>query len=95
MPPGTPARAHGFLDMQRQLLVLGLTFLGLAAFSFLAVWAFSSGPRLSSGLRALGAVWPYLAASALITGAFAGLFMWLAFYSANYGYDNRGDPEDR
>jgi hypothetical protein len=80
--------------MQRRLLVLGLTFLGLAVSSLLVVWAFSSGSRLSSGLRAIGAVWPYLAGGALITGAFAGLFMWLAFYSASYGYRDRADPED-
>jgi hypothetical protein len=81
------------MDMQRQLLVLGLTFLGLAVFSFLAVWAFSSGPRLSSGLRSLGAVWPYLAGGALVTGAFAGLIVWLAFYSATFGFER--DPDDR
>jgi hypothetical protein len=81
--------------MQRNLLVLGLTFLGLAGFSVLAGWAFFSGSRLHDGLRTLGAVWPYLAGGALVTGAFAALFMWLAFYSANYGYDDRVDLEDR
>nr|MEA2797685.1 hypothetical protein [Phenylobacterium sp.] len=81
--------------MQRHLLVLGLTFLCLAGFSLLTGWAFFSDTRLSDGLRTLGAVWPYLAGGALVTGAFAGLFMWLAFYSANHGYDDRADPEDR
>jgi hypothetical protein len=81
--------------MQRHLLVLGLTFLGLAGFSVLAGWAFFSGSRLKDGLRTLGAVWPYLAGGALVTGAFAALFMWLAFYSANHGYDEPADPEGR
>ena len=79
--------------MQRHLLVLGLTFVGLAGFSLLAGWAFFSDSSLSNGLRTLGAVWPYLLGAAVITAAFAGLFMWLAFYSANNGYDDRIDPE--
>jgi hypothetical protein len=79
--------------MQRHLLVLGLTFVGLAGFSVLAGWAFFSSSGVSNGLRTLGAVWPYLLGGALVTGAFAGLFMWLAFYSANHGYDDRVDPE--
>jgi hypothetical protein len=79
--------------MQRHLLVLGLTFLGLAGFSVLAGWAFFSGSNLGDAWRTLGAVWPYLLGAAVVTGAFAGLFMWLAFYSANNGYDDRIDPE--
>ncbi len=81
--------------MNRHLLVLGLTFLALAGFSLLAGWAFFSDTGVSDGLRTLGAVWPYLAGAGAVTAAFAGLFMWLAFYSANHGYDDRVDPKGR
>jgi hypothetical protein len=79
--------------MQRHLVVLGLTFLGLAGFSLLAGWAFFSSSGVTNGLRTLGVIWPYLLGGGAITGAFAALFMWLAFYSANHGYDDRVDPE--
>ena len=81
--------------MRRHLLVLGLTFLGLAGFSVLAGWAFFSSSRANDSWRTLGAVWPYLLGGGLVTAAFAGLFMWLAFYSANHGYDDRIDPDGR
>jgi hypothetical protein len=81
--------------MQRHPLIVVLTFVGLAGFSLLAGWAFFSGSNLSDSWRTLAAVWPYLLVAAVITAAFAGLFMWLAFYSTRNGYDDRIDPDRR
>ncbi|WP_372786758.1 hypothetical protein [Phenylobacterium sp.] len=77
------------------MIVLGLTFLALAGFSLVAGWAFFSNSGVSDGLRTLGVIWPYLAGGGAVTAAFAALFMWLAFYSANHGYDDPIDPDGR
>ena len=81
--------------MRKHAIVLGLAFLGLAAFAVFAGWAFFAGTRLQGGWRSLGPIWPYLAGGALIAMALAGFLTWLAFYSANHGYDDRIDPDDR
>jgi len=79
--------------MRRHALVLGLTFLGLAVFAVFAGWAFFEGSRLGGGWRSLGPIWPYVAGGVLVVGALAGVLMWLAFYSANHGYDEPYDPD--
>ena len=79
--------------MFKRLLTLSLQFLGLAALSGWASWAFFASAGLNGGLRTLGAIWPYLAVAAILTASAAGLFVWLAFYSANHGYDERQNTE--
>jgi hypothetical protein len=79
--------------MRKHAVVLGLTFAGLAVFAVLAGWATFEGSRAGGGWRSLGPIWPYLVGGALVVAALAAFLMWLAFYSANHGYDDRIDPE--
>ncbi len=79
--------------MRRHAIFLGLSFLGLAAFALFTGWAFFAASRIGGGWRSLGPIWPYVAGGALVVGALAGFLMWLAFYSANHGYDDRADGE--
>jgi H+/Cl- antiporter ClcA len=66
---------------------------GLAAFALFMGWAFYQVSQSAHGLRSLGPIWPYAVGGALIVGALSGFFMWLAFYSANHGYDDPDRPE--
>lgn len=79
--------------MRKHAFVLGLTFAGLAAFAVFAGWAFYEGSQLGGGWASLGPVWPYVLGGAVVVAALAGFLMWLAFYSARHGYDDRVDPE--
>jgi 4-hydroxybenzoate polyprenyltransferase len=80
--------------MRKHALVLGLTFLGLALFALFAGWAFFAGSRLSGGWGSLGPIWPYVLAGVVVVAALTAFFMWLAFYSANHGYDDRIDRDE-
>lgn len=79
--------------MGKHTAVLGLSFVGLAGFALFAGWAFFAGSHIGGGWRTLGPVWPYVAGGAAVVAALTGFLMWLAFYSANHGYDDRIDPE--
>jgi len=79
--------------MRKHAIVLGLSLLGLCAFAFLAGWATFNDSRLGGGGRSLGPMLPYLLVFGLLVAALAGFLVWLAFYSANQGYDDRIDPE--
>jgi hypothetical protein len=74
-------------------LVVGLGFIALAAFAVLAGWAFFEGSKLGDGWRSLGPIWPYVVGGVIVVGGLAGFLMWLAFYSAKHGYDDRIDPD--
>lgn len=78
--------------MRKHALVLGLTFLGLAAFAVFAGWTFFSSSNLSDGWRSLGPLWPYVAGGLVIASALAGLLFWLAFYAARHRFE---DDKDR
>jgi hypothetical protein len=80
--------------MRKHAVVLGLTFIGFAAFAVFAGWAFFEGSRIGGGWRTLGPIWPYVAGGVLVVGALTGVLMRLAFYSANHGYDDRIDSDD-
>jgi hypothetical protein len=79
--------------MRKHAIILGLTFAGLAAFAVFAGWAFFAGSKLGGGWRTLGPVWPYVLGTCLVMGGLWAFLIWLAFYSANHGYDDRIDPE--
>jgi hypothetical protein len=79
--------------MRKHLVVVGLAFLALAAFAVFAGWAFFEGSQVGGGWRSLGPIWPYVAGGVLIVAALAGFLMWLAFYSANHGYDEPYDVD--
>jgi hypothetical protein len=74
--------------MRKHALLFTLTFLGLAAFAVFTGWAFMA---TGGGWRSLAPIWPYVLGGAVVTGALAGALMWLVFYSANHGYDDRID----
>jgi hypothetical protein len=74
---------------------LTMIFLGLAAFAVFAGWAFFAASRLDGGWGSLGPIWPFVAGGVVMVGALTGGLMWLAFYSANNGYDDRIEPDDR
>jgi hypothetical protein len=79
--------------MRRHAVVLGLTFVALAAVAVWAGWVFFAGASHGSEWRLIGPYWPYLAAGCMTFAALAGVLVWLAFYSASHGYDDRIDPE--
>jgi hypothetical protein len=79
--------------MGKHAVILGLTFVGLAAFAVFAGWAFFEGSKLGGGWRSLGPIWPYVAGGLVVVGALTGVLMWLAFYSARHGYDDRVDRD--
>jgi 4-hydroxybenzoate polyprenyltransferase len=79
--------------MRKHIVVLGVAIVGLAAFAVFAGWAFVEGSQLGGGWRSLGPIWPYVVGGVLIVAALAGFLMWLAFYSANHGYDEPYDVD--
>lgn len=80
--------------MGKHGVILGLSFLGLAAFAVFAGWAFFAADKIGGGWRSsLAPIWPYVAGGAVVVAALSGFLMWLAFYSANHGYDDRIDPD--
>lgn len=79
--------------MKKHAIVLGLTFLGLAGFAMFAGWAFFASSKLGGGWRSLGPIWPYVVGGVVVVAALAGVLMWLAFYSANHGFDEPYDPD--
>jgi hypothetical protein len=80
--------------MRKHAVVLGLTFLGLTLFALFAGWAFYEGAQIGGGWASLGPIWPYVVGGVVVVAALAGFLMWLAFYSASHGYDDRIDPHD-
>jgi hypothetical protein len=80
--------------MRGHAIVMGLSFLGLAGFALFTGWAFYATKDLGKGWRDLLPIWPYVVGGVAATAILAGFFMWLAFYSANHGYDDRIDPDD-
>jgi hypothetical protein len=67
---------------------------GLAIFAAFAAWAFTQGEHLGGGWGSLRPIWPYVVGGVLITALLGGALMWLAFYSADHGYDDRIDSDD-
>ncbi|HEY8615642.1 hypothetical protein [Phenylobacterium sp.] len=83
-----------WFGMRKHAVVLGMAFLGLAAFALFAGWAFYEGAQVGGGWASLGPIWPYVVGGVIVVGGLAGFLMWLAFYSANNGYDERIDRSD-
>ena len=77
--------------MRKNAVLLTLTLLGLVVFAGFAGWAFYATSKLDGGWASLAPVWPFVAGGLLMVGALTGVLMWLAFYSANHGYDDRND----
>ena len=84
----------GWAFMRKHAVVMGLSFLALAGFALFAGWAFFATKDMGAGWRDLAPIWPYVLGGVAVTAILAGFLMWLAFYSANHGYDDRIDPDD-
>ena len=80
--------------MRRNAVFLIATFIGLAVFAAFAAWAFMVTSKLDGGWQSLLPIWPYVLGGLITVAALAGGLMWLAFYSANHGYDDRIDSDD-
>jgi len=80
--------------MRGTTIILTLTGVFLLAFATFTVWATMALGRMGSGWSGLIPIWPYVAGGVVATAALAGGLMWLAFYSANHGYDDGVDNHD-
>lgn len=80
--------------MRRNAPVLIVTALGLAAFAVFAAWAFREAGDMGQGWSGLTHIWPYVAGGVIVVAALTGGLMWLAFFSARRGYDDRQKPDD-
>ncbi|HYG26861.1 MAG TPA: hypothetical protein VD906_08135 [Caulobacteraceae bacterium] len=78
----------------RNLLLLLLTFLGLALFAAFVGWAFLAAEDLGGGWSGLRPILPMVIAGLLVVGGLTGGLMWLAFYSSRHGYDEPFDWDD-
>jgi hypothetical protein len=78
--------------MRKHATVVGLAFAGFAAFALYAGWAFYMGSRLGGGWRSLEPILPFVLGGCVAVAALTGALMWLVFYSADHGYDNRIAP---
>ncbi|THD59496.1 hypothetical protein [Phenylobacterium sp.] len=80
--------------MRKHALLFVLTFLAVAGILAFAGWAFFATAKMGTGWKSLLPIWPFVVGGVVATGGLAGLLMWLAFYSANHGYDDQTE-EDR
>jgi hypothetical protein len=92
--PEQSAKPSGWFAMRKHVAILALSFLALAGFALFAGWAFYATSKMGSGWADLRPIWPYVLGGVIVTAGLAGFLMWLAFYSANHGYDDRIDPDD-
>ena len=93
-PAEQPPSASGWSYMRKHAVVMGLSFLALAGFALFTGWAFFATKNMGNGWKDLGPIWPYVVGGVAVTAILAGFLMWLAFYSANHGYDDRIDSDD-
>ena len=74
---------------RRRAIGLGLTFVGLGAFALFAGWAFYKASQFGGGWRSLEPIWPFVLGGCVAVGVLTGALMWLVFYTADHGYDDR------
>jgi hypothetical protein len=77
--------------MRRHALVVGLALLGLAALAAFAGWAFFAVSQVGGGWRGLAPIWPFVLGAVVVVAILSGGLMWLAFYSANHGFDDHDE----
>ncbi|HEY2359450.1 MAG TPA: hypothetical protein VGH86_18530 [Phenylobacterium sp.] len=80
--------------LRKHAVLLIATFFGLAGFAAFVVWAILATSHTGGGWASLLPIWPYVLGGVIATGALTGVLMWLAFYSANKGYDDRAGHEE-
>jgi hypothetical protein len=69
--------------------LLAVLVAGILGYLGWALWSLRGTGSWTGGSWVLGAI---IVGGVLVTGALAGALMWLAFYSARRGYDDR--PQD-
>lgn len=80
--------------MGKPWAIMGMSLLVLAGFAAFTGWAFFATQKMGHGWSDLAPIWPYVVGGVAVTAILAGFLMWLAFYSANHGYDDRIDNDD-
>lgn len=73
----------------RRVVVLGIAFVALAAIAAYAGWAFHAASKIGFGWTGLRSALPYLLAGVVTVECVIAAFVWLAFFSARRGYDDR------
>lgn len=81
--------------MRGNLILLTAAGVFLLVFAAFTAWATLALGRIGTGWRGLIPIWPYVAGGVAVTAALAGGLMWLAFFSANHGYDDGVENHDR
>lgn len=79
----------------RRIPGLLFAFVAVAAIAAWIGWAFYAGSRIGEGWTELRPALPYLLAGVVTVECVIGAFVWLAFYSARRGYDDRAGLDDR
>jgi hypothetical protein len=75
--------------------VMGLGLAAAVGFLGFLGWAVWASSKQGSGWRGLIPIWPYVLGGVLVVGALTGGLMFLAFYSADHGYDEPLEPKDK
>jgi hypothetical protein len=79
---------------KRTAFGLGVAFLAVAIVGAYVAWAFRAAAKINLGWAGLRSAWPYLLAGVLTVEAMIIGFVWLAFYSARRGFDDRAGLND-
>jgi hypothetical protein len=80
--------------MRKSLIPLVLYLVGLTAFAIFAVFAVQQASQLGGGWGELKPILPFVIGGAIVVAALTGGLMWLAFYSARRGFDDRADQHE-
>jgi protein-S-isoprenylcysteine O-methyltransferase Ste14 len=80
--------------MGRHIAVIGLGFVALAVIAGAAGWVLFGAATPTPTGWSLGPIWLYVAGAVFLVGVLAAFFMWLTFYSANRGYDDRAGRDE-
>jgi protein-S-isoprenylcysteine O-methyltransferase Ste14 len=92
---GTAGRTARLVSgMGRRIAGIGLGFLALAALAGLGGWLFFGAATPTPAGWSLGPVWLYVAGVVFLVGVIAAFFMWLTFYSADHGFDDRAGKDE-
>lgn len=78
----------------RNLVLILVTFLGLALFGAFIGWAFYASEGLGGGWENLRPILPVVIIGLIVVGGLTGVLMWLAFYSSRSGYDEPFEWDD-
>jgi hypothetical protein len=90
--PAEPGKNGRFLAVVLVSLLVGAVLIGLSVWGFIAAWNGAGEANPTSRLTAHG--WAALTIAFVMVIVVGGGLMWLAFYSARKGYDDRVSTRD-